>query len=143
MTHLNLRKAGNMMWTVLGFLLAISLVLLGILVAWSPGRPQPFLDETGQPLMGSLSQKIRVEINGMEQGLFIKSRNIHNPVLLFVHGGPGMPEYWLTQRHPTGLEDHFTVVWWEQRGAGLSYSPNLPPESRYPEKHWKSWWKMC
>lgn len=117
------------MWIALCSVLAISLAVLGLLLAWSPGRPQPFLDESGAPLAGSLSEKIRVEINGVAQGMFIKSKDVHNPVLLFVHGGPGMPEYWLTQRYPTGLEDHFTVVWWEQRGAGLSYSPDIPPET--------------
>ena len=117
------------MWIALCSVLAISLAALGLLLAWSPGRPQPFLDESGAPLAGSLSEKIRVEINGVAQGMFIKSKDVHNPVLLFVHGGPGMPEYWLTQRYPTGLEDHFTVVWWEQRGAGLSYSPDIPPET--------------
>jgi pimeloyl-ACP methyl ester carboxylesterase len=45
-----------------------------------------------------------------------------------------MPEYWLTQRYPTGLEDHFTVVWWEQRGAALSYNPDIPPESMTAEQ---------
>jgi pimeloyl-ACP methyl ester carboxylesterase len=45
-----------------------------------------------------------------------------------------MPEYWLTQRYPTGLEDIFTVVWWEQRGAGLSYSPDIPPETMTAEQ---------
>ena len=133
MASFNLRKAGSVMGVALGFFLAASLVFLSLLLAWSPGRPQPFLDESGAPLAGSLSEKIRVEINGMEQGMFIKSKNIRNPVLLFVHGGPGMPEYWLTQRYPTGLEDHFTVVWWEQRGAGLSYNPDIPPETMTAE----------
>lgn len=122
------------MWAVLCFVLAISLVFLGILFAWSSVGPQPFLDEYGKPLAGSLSEKIHVEINGVKQGMFIKSRNIHHPVLLFVHGGPGMPEYWLTQRYPTRLEDHFTVVWWEQRGAGLSYDPDIPPETMTAEQ---------
>jgi pimeloyl-ACP methyl ester carboxylesterase len=81
-----------------------------------------------------LSEKIRVDINGVKQGMFIKSKDIDQPVLLFVHGGPGMPEYWLTQRYPTGLEDHFTVVWWEQRGAGLSYSSHIPPETMTAEQ---------
>jgi pimeloyl-ACP methyl ester carboxylesterase len=59
----------------------------------------------------------------MEQGMFIRSKDISNPVLLFLHGGPGMPEYFLEDKYPSGLDQYFTVCWWEQRGAGLSY-PN-------------------
>jgi pimeloyl-ACP methyl ester carboxylesterase len=119
----------KMFWMVIGVMLACLLGLLGLLHSWSPGQPEPFLDGNGQVLENSLSEKIHVEINGIEQGMFIVSRNIQNPVLLFVHGGPGMPEYWLNQDHPSRLEDHFTVVWWEQRGAGLSFEPGIPPES--------------
>ena len=49
------------------------------------------------------------------------------PVLLYLHGG--MPEYFLTERYPTGLEAEFIVCWWEQRGSGLSYRPGMPAES--------------
>jgi pimeloyl-ACP methyl ester carboxylesterase len=115
-----------MMLTIISIVLAGMFIFLSVLLAWSPGKPKPFLDENGNLLAGSISEKIHVDINGVEQGMFIKSKDSSNPVLLFVHGGPGMPEYWLTQRYPTGLEDHFTVVWWEQRGAGLSYSPDIP-----------------
>ncbi|MGL4648228.1 MAG: alpha/beta fold hydrolase, partial [Caldilineaceae bacterium] len=87
----------------------------------------PFTDEEGAPLAESLSEKIVVSINGVKQGMIIKSKNLANPVLLYLHGGT--PDYFLSQRYPTGLDDLFTVVWWEQRGAGLSYSPDLPPES--------------
>jgi pimeloyl-ACP methyl ester carboxylesterase len=118
----------------LAVLLTCVFILGGMLLAYSSGKPEPFLDENGSPLKGSISEKIYININGMEQGMFIKSKDINNPVLLFVHGGPGMPEYWLTQRYPTGLEDYFTVVWWEQRGAGLSYSPDIPPESMTAEQ---------
>ncbi|MBI5953292.1 MAG: alpha/beta hydrolase [Chloroflexi bacterium] len=122
------------MLTIISILLAILLILTGALLALSPGKPEPFRDENGNPLAGSISEKIHMEINGVEQGMFIKSKNSNNPVLLFVHGGPGMPEYWLTQRYPTGLEDHFTVVWWEQRGAGLSYSPDISAETMTAEQ---------
>ena len=122
------------MLTTISILLTAILILTGILLAMSPGRPEPFLDEKGNPLAGSLSEKILLNINGVEQGMFIQSKDIHNPVLLFVHGGPGMPEYWLTQRYPSGLEDHFTVVWWEQRGAGLSYHPDIPSETMTAEQ---------
>lgn len=59
--------------------------------------------------------------------MFIKSRNSSNPVLLYLHGG--LPDYFLTERYPTGLEDHFTVCWWEQRGSGLSCFAGAGPEN--------------
>lgn len=122
------------MLNIILILLAVIVILTGALWAISPGQAEPFLDENGNPLAGSLSEKILVDVNGVEQGMFIRSKNLSNPVLLFVHGGPGMPEYWLTQLYPTGLEEHFTVVWWEQRGAGLSYHPDIPPETMTAEQ---------
>jgi len=122
------------MLIALSVILAFVLMLVGLLLLWSPGKPVPFLDETGKPLTGSISEKTFVAINGVEQGMFIKSKDSKNPVLLFVHGGPGMPEYWLTDHYPTGLEELFTVVWWEQRGAGLSYSAEIAPETMTAEQ---------
>ncbi len=116
------------MWIAMAIFLAGLLGVVGILQLWSyPGKPAPFVDENGKPLAGSLSEKIYINLNGVEQGMFIKSKDTKNPVLLYLHGG--MPDYFLTQRHPTGLEDYFTVVWWEQRGAGMSYSSHIPPET--------------
>ena len=122
------------MVTIISITFTGILILISLLLVWSPGKSEPFLDENGNLLAGSISEKIRVNINGVDQGMFIKSKDINNPVLLFVHGGPGMPEYWLTQRYPTRLEDHFTVVWWEQRGAGLSYNPDISPETMTTEQ---------
>ena len=122
------RKAGRIMLTIISVLLACILGLVGMLLLWSyPGTPKPFLDENGKPLPGSISEKIFVDINGVKQGMFIKSKNINNPVMLYLHGG--MPDYFLTEKYPTGLEDYFTVVWWEQRGSGISYGANIPPET--------------
>lgn len=120
------------MWIILGLLLGGLILLFGILLLYSPGKPAPFLDESGKPQVGSISEKIFVSINGVRQGMFIKSKDATNPVLLYVHGG--MPEYFLTQKYPTGLEDIFTVVWWEQRGLGLSFSTDIPPESMNSEQ---------
>jgi len=97
-------------------------VLVGILAVASPGRVRPVTDQSGRAIPGSIAQKVCVPINGVEQGMVIRSADPDNPVLLFVHGGPGMPEYFLDAGYPTGLERDFTVVWWDQRGAGLSYA---------------------
>jgi pimeloyl-ACP methyl ester carboxylesterase len=128
------RKVKGTMMIVISTLSVGILIFIGVLFAMSPGAPEPFLDENGKPLAGSISEKLFVDINGVKQGMFIKSKDASNPVLLFIHGGPGMPEYWLTQYYPTGLEDHFTVVWWEQRGAGISYSADIPPETMTAEQ---------
>jgi pimeloyl-ACP methyl ester carboxylesterase len=125
-------KAVRLMLIVMGALLLPILVVLGFLLFLGPGTPKPFLDDSGKPLAGSLSEKIRVNINGVEQGMFIKSQNVRNPVLLYLHGG--MPEYFLTERYPTGLDEYFTVVWWEQRGSGLSYHADIAPDSVNPEQ---------
>jgi len=103
--------------------------LVGVLMAWSPGRPAPVVGVDGHPIPGSISEKIFVEINGTRQGMFIQSADTSHPLLLFLHGGPGMPELFLNSTHPTGLEQDFTVVWWEHRGTGISYGPEIPQES--------------
>ena len=103
--------------------------VLGLLVAWSPGRPAPVTDSAGQPLPGSISERVFIPVNGLRQGMIIRAADNANPVLLFLHGGPGLPEYFLDTTHPTGLEQDFTVVWWEQRGTGLSFGRDIPPET--------------
>jgi pimeloyl-ACP methyl ester carboxylesterase len=115
------------MMIMLTVLLACFFSFIGVLLVNSPGKPKPFLDEDGSRLPNAVSEKIHVDINGLQQGMFIKSRDAGNPVLLYVHGG--LPDYFLTQTYPTGLEDYFTVVWWEQRGSGISYDARIAPEA--------------
>jgi pimeloyl-ACP methyl ester carboxylesterase len=117
----------RIMLIISGVLLVCVLILVGVLLALSPGKPEPFLDASGRPLAGSISEKVFVNVNGVKQGMFIKGKDIKNPVLLYLHGG--MPDYFLTRKYLTGLEDHFTVVWWEQRGSGISFSADIPPET--------------
>lgn len=126
------RKVRRVLLAAISVLLVCVLVLVIVAVCWSPGRPKPFLGADGKELPGSISEKIYVTINGVEQGMFIKGEDLSNPVLLYLHGG--MPDYFLTERYPTGLDEDFTVVWWEQRGSGLSNGSDVSPESVNPEQ---------
>ncbi|MGC9343290.1 MAG: alpha/beta fold hydrolase [Bacteroidales bacterium] len=120
------------MKTMICALLTITglLISLGVyLVIISPGRPEAMKDANGNSLEGSISEKIFVPIGGVTQGMFIRTKDIENPVLLFVHGGPGFPNYFLFEKFKPGLEDYFTVCYWEQRGGGLSYTPEVTRES--------------
>jgi pimeloyl-ACP methyl ester carboxylesterase len=127
-----IQKGGRIMLILLSFLFVCILFLLGALLVYSPGKVKPFLDESGRPIQGSISEKIFVDINGVRQGMFIKSKNAANPVILYLHGG--MPDYFLNEKYPTGIENYFTMVWWEQRGSGLSYNKAILPETMTPEQ---------
>ena len=120
-----IRRGKRIMSILLSVILTILLVPAIIFFILSPGKIKQFTDDSGNVIKNSIAEKNFVEINGVRMGMIIKSKDISNPVLLFVHGGPGMPEYFLTEHYPTGLEDYFTVVWWDQRGAGLSYSSDI------------------
>jgi pimeloyl-ACP methyl ester carboxylesterase len=64
-------------------------------------------------------------VNGHDQWLRIRGESANNPVLLYLHGGPGgsqLPSY---RCYQLGWEPHFTIVHWEQRGTGKSYSRYL------------------
>ena len=60
----------------------------------------------------------------MKQGMFIRGENRNNPVLLYLHGGPGTPMLqfisYLEENHR--LEKYFTICYWDQRGSGMTYS---------------------
>ena len=98
--------------------------LLRHLGALWTGRPEPVKDDTGRVAPRGLCEKRFLDVNGARQGMFLRGRDVGNPVLLYLHGG--LPEYFLTERRLTPLEDHFTVAWWDQRGAGLSCNPASP-----------------
>jgi pimeloyl-ACP methyl ester carboxylesterase len=112
----------------------LALAGLGTLFALSPGRPEPLRDADGNIIPGSLSERVTIEVGGIPQSMIIQSVDPGNPVLLFLHGGPGMVEFFMEQDYPTGLEEHFTMVWWEQRGAGMSFAADIPPETMTMEQ---------
>ena len=112
---------------VISIFLFCVLIFAGTFMYFSTGKPKLFTDEMGNQISGSISEKVFIPINGVEQGMFIKGKDSTKPVLLFLHGG--LPTYFLTERYPTGLEDLFVVCWWDQRGSGLSYSPKVEHET--------------
>ena len=119
---------GKIVWGFACILAAIILMGSFLIVSWSPGEVPPFLDADGRVLENSIAEKVFVEIGGVKQGMFIRGKNLENPILLFVHGGPGFPEYFLAEKYCAPLEEHFTLCYWEQRGSGLSYSPAMALE---------------
>lgn len=75
-----------------------------------------------------------ITVDGLPERLLIRGRDpVHNPVLLFIHGGPGFPAAVFRQVN-SDLERDFTVVHWDQRGAGYSYFKGLPTDKMRVEQ---------
>jgi pimeloyl-ACP methyl ester carboxylesterase len=73
-----------------------------------------------------VEELVKIEVNGCAQWLSIRGRDRHNPVLLYIHGGPGSPTMPEASTYQSPWEDYFTVVQWDQRGAGKTYASNDP-----------------
>ena len=69
----------------------------------------------------SISMLEQVEINGTGHEVMIRGVDRTNPILIFVHGGPGCSEIPYVRKYQKELEQHFTVVHYDQRGSGKSY----------------------
>jgi len=70
-------------------------------------------------------------LGDVEQWIFIRGLDQKNPILLFLHGGPGAPLLGMSssRKYDAELIKHFTVVHWDQRGAGKSFSRDIPVDS--------------
>jgi len=65
-----------------------------------------------------------VRIGGIDQWIEVRGQDLDNPILLFIHGGPGVAFIPLAGAFQGRWEKHFTVVQWDQRGAGKTYESN-------------------
>jgi pimeloyl-ACP methyl ester carboxylesterase len=68
----------------------------------------------------------QIPIDGTQQWISVRGHDSRNPILLFLHGGPASPDMPLSWTFQTPWEDYFTVVQWDQRGAGKTYAANDP-----------------
>jgi pimeloyl-ACP methyl ester carboxylesterase len=91
------------------------------------------VDADGNVIPGSISSIETVVLGGVPQTITIRGVDSTNPVLLHLHGGPGMPSSpWASwEDYFAGLEQDFVLVHWDQRGAGKSYSKDLTADDMH------------
>ena len=124
-----MKKFFKVLLYVVGSIIVI--VLAAIIILWikSPGRPQPLTSADGKILPESMSTIEKVTLGNLDQYVIIRGADTTRPVMLFLHGGPGSPEIAILKKMNPDLENDFLIVHWEQRGAGKSFSKEIPSES--------------
>lgn len=120
----------------LSLISAVTAALAGMAGLSAPAGSQAAADDPYSPARAVMAeaseivtpdgiQELRtVSLGGMEQYVSIRGADRDNPVLLFVHGGPGAPEMGVGWAFQRPWEDYFTVVQWDQRGAGKTLRHN-------------------
>ena len=93
--------------------------------------PKPFSRDDARAIVAQsrrivspqgIEETRQVEIGGIRQWISVRGNDRRNPILLYVHGGPGAAEMVESYGYQRPWEDFFTVVQWDQRGAGKTYA---------------------
>lgn len=87
------------------------------------GRTPPIRDATAR----SIAVLERIKLGGVHQWLTLRGHDSAQPLLLYVHGGPGTPDLGAIRHFVPELEEHFVVAHWCQRGGAKSYVRGLTP----------------
>ena len=104
-------------WGVMALGVVAALLLV---FALRPGFTAPILRPDA---VASLEQ---LDLSGARQWVLIRGQP-NKPILLFLHGGPGMPTMYLAYAFQRPLERDFLVVQWDRRGEGKSFPSTQDP----------------
>jgi pimeloyl-ACP methyl ester carboxylesterase len=99
-----------------------------------PGRTAKFLTADGSVMPDSIAETAYLRLGGIDQWVMIRGEKVSNPALVLLHGGPGFPETGFFRYFNSALEKVFTVIYWEQRGTGKSFSRAIPEASMTIER---------
>jgi pimeloyl-ACP methyl ester carboxylesterase len=79
----------------------------------------------------SITHFEKIQVNDSYQWVLVRGKNTDTPLLIHVQAGPGLPMISEADKMEKllHLEEHFLVAYWDQRGCGLSYNKDIPPES--------------
>jgi pimeloyl-ACP methyl ester carboxylesterase len=130
MNSKNRKKSGRKFFNFLVMVFFVIPVFVGILLfAYRTYKQKIIRDDTKITQSLGIESIEKVTLGGVDQWVLIRAEDQSKPVLLWLHGGPGSPTLPLASQHDMELVKYFVVVHWDQRGAGKSYSPEIPISS--------------
>ena len=111
-------------WIILAMkwagVMALSLLAVLFIIRWIGWSVNKRIPE------GGVNTSMYVDVNGSRQWINIYGKDRNNPVLLYLHGGPGSATSLFDYAFTRKWGDVYTVVTWDQRGCGKSYDKSHP-----------------
>ena len=98
------------------------------------GRTPPFRTAAGGIVPGAVAEVGYCRLGGIDQWVMVRGQSLASPPLIHLHGGPGFSETRFFRHFNADLEKQFTVVYWDQRGAGKSFDRTIPKSSMTVEQ---------
>lgn len=117
-----------MVRTLLALLAALAAIIAAPAFAQAkPHDARAILGEIGRVTTpNGIDESKAITIGGIKQWITVRGRDKRNPILLVLHGGPAAPELFTRFIFEAPWTDFFTVVEWDQRGAGKTMAINDP-----------------
>ncbi len=119
------RKPNRIRRIIFRLLSAVALLIIGLVIVLfaTRGTSTPEFADADN----AIAEERMLTLGGVEQSVLLRGRDRTAPLLVYVHGGPGMTATPFLRTYNADLEDHFVVVYWDQRGTSKSYSDDLDP----------------
>jgi pimeloyl-ACP methyl ester carboxylesterase len=106
-------------------LIGLLIIVIGAGLGYRAWRQHQTAEQIAIVTPNGIDERLFVRIGGIEQWTTIRGNDRDAPAILFVHGGPGVPNSPLNAVFAQ-WEKKFVVVQWDQRGAGRTYSRSGP-----------------
>ena len=109
------------LWSTCAFIGVVGALAAAFLI-WRTIRLRQNTKALAIDTPNGVDEDMFVKIGGIEQWITIRGHDRNNPVMLFLHGGPGAPLTPLGgHRSFLRWEKEFTMVQWDQRGSGKTF----------------------
>jgi len=110
--------------SALGIIAALAVVITIVFLAYRAMVTNKLRREHRITSVQGIDEELILEVGGIRQYLYIRGQNIENPIILFLHGGPGGTMIPMLHTYQYLWENAYTVVNWDQRGTGKTYFLN-------------------
>lgn len=104
-------------YMIIFIIINMAIVIISQFTAFTP----KIKDNSGNSPENSISELVKVELNGRNQWISLRGGDKDKPILLFLAGGPGGTQMAAVRHELSELEKNFLVVNWDQAGSGKSY----------------------